>query len=422
LAEGTQYDAIVLGDGIAGFSAALALREKGKRVAVVYRSSGATSVSSGAWDFGPIPREGGSLAALIASTRWKQVFGSLLSGAELPPPLAVWSESFAAATGALTTLPIACRFESPFILPCTSGGLRRVFAAQAQQAAADIAHASGKRIAVVSARRWRFRADFLSRQWNERAQALGLGVEFHATDLPLEGEGGDVPLTRVAADLSSPQQLEIFGEAVARLSDSVDGLLFPPVFPSFAAFETVRAATKFPIAESLASTEPVAGYRLHRAMGEALDRLGVERIAVQQLQVQPAGGRVRELSVVFPGDRGGATLKAEAFVLATGRFFGGGLQSGFARVEETVLALPLHQQADGPRIVERRAVVEGRAEWDRLGVRVDAHYHPLAEDGKPAFQNLVACGSLLGGVDFAAAQIGLGFFATTGRHCVASLT
>lgn len=52
-----SFDAIVLGGGggIAGFSAALALREKGKRVAVVFRGSGASSVSSGAWDFRPIP-------------------------------------------------------------------------------------------------------------------------------------------------------------------------------------------------------------------------------------------------------------------------------------------------------------------------------------------------------------------------------
>lgn len=157
-------------------------------------------------------------------------------------------------------------------------------------------------------------------------------------------------------------------------------------------------------------------------MAQALRQQGVECIGVQQLHVQPGGGRVRELSVVFPGDRGGAILKAEVFVLASGRFFGGGLQSGFTRVEESILALPIYQQAEGARIAERRAVVEGRADWDRLGVRVDSEYRPLAEDGKPAYQNLVACGSILGGVDFAKAKIGLGFFATTGRLCVASLT
>jgi glycerol-3-phosphate dehydrogenase subunit B len=415
-----SFDAIVLGNGIAGFSAALALREKGKRVAVVFRGSGATSVSSGAWDFGPVPTSGGSLASLLAG-EWKAVFGASLYGAPQPPPEAAWSESFAAVAGALSTLPIACRFESPYVLPCTSGGLRRVFAAQASQVAADLSRASSKRIAVVSARRWRFRGDFLSRQWNDRAHALGLGVEFRATDLPLEGEGWDIPLTRVAADLCAEKNWVAFRDAVGRLSDSVDGLLFPPVFPSHAAFESVRGVTKIALAESLASTEATPGFRLRKAIDLALAQQGVECIEVQQLQVQPAGGRVRELSVVFPGDRGGATLKAEAFVLASGRFFGGGLQSGFSRVEESILALPVYQQGLGPRISERRSVVEGKADWDRLGVRVDDQYRPLAEDGKAAYQNLVACGSIVGGVDYAANQIGLGFFATTGRLCVASL-
>lgn len=125
-----------------------------------------------------------------------------------------------------------------------------VFAAQASQAGADLARASGKRIAVVSARRWRFRGDLLSRQWNERCAALNLGVEFRATDLPLEGEGWDIPLTRVAADLMAEKNFEAFREAIARLSDSVDGILLPPIFPSHAAFETVRASTKFAIAEA----------------------------------------------------------------------------------------------------------------------------------------------------------------------------
>lgn len=413
------FDAVVVGDGLAAFAAASALREQGKSVAQVYQGSGATSVSSGAWDFGPIAQSGGSFSSQLAGEAWKQTFKMLLWETKLFPSAEEWTSSFAAVAGELgQLLPVSCRFDSAFLLPCTSGGLRQVYAAQAIQAAADPILRAKQRVALVSARNWRFRADLLCRQWNHMAKRFGLTVEFRSVDLPSEGEGWDVPLARVSAELQNAKRIDSFRDGLARLGDSVDALLLPPVFPSHAAFEHVRKAVPFPVAEALASTEPTAGYRLHEAIRQTLERLGVKRFFAKRLDVQPAGGRIRDLTALSQG--AGVTLKADLFVLASGRYFGGGLRAGFQRVEETVFGLPLYQ--DSERVSERRVVVEGRVDWSRLGVRVDEDLRPLAEDGKPAFQNLVACGSVLGGVDYAANQIGLGFFALTGRRCVASVT
>lgn len=421
MADSYAFDTIVIGSGLAGFAAALALKEKSKRVALVFKASGATSVSSGSWDLGPIPREGASLSALLTSNPWQKIFSDLLLDSVLP----LSAEEIQANLGATLevfkeALPFSTAFDRSFLLPCMSGGLRRTFCVQESQAAADLHAPRGKRYALVGSRRWRFRADLLSRQWNEELRKRGSSVEFRALDLPLEGEGWDIPLTRVSAGLERNEiALDQLKEAIARLSDSVDGMVLPPIFPSAAAFEAVRSSTILPIAEALAWTEPVAGYRLWKAMQRVLDEKSIPSFSVQQIQVQPAGGRIRDLTVLFPASKGWTSLKADSFVLASGRFFGGGLQGSFHRFEESIFALPLYSSRT-VRIAERGATLEIPGVTSTLGLQLDKEYRPLAEDGKPSFQNLVAAGSIVGGVDYVRHQVGLGWFCFTGRRSVAS--
>lgn len=393
------FDAVVIGDGLAGFAAALTLRKAGKSVAILTRGSGATSVSSGLWDFGPVV-DAGSFAD--SCEKWRGPFSDLQMEGGLPIVAEQWTAGCEEVIAAfLPHLAIARRWESPYLLPSMSGKLRAGFVAQIIQSRGDLQTGGARRISVLGSKRWRFRGDLLSRQWNESAKRRGIAVEYRALDLPLEGEAWDIPLTRVSADLAArPVEGERLRDAVARIAETSDGLLFPPIFPNDAVFRLVSGEGKLPVAEALSWTEPVAGFRLHEAMRAVLAENQVERFPTQQIKVQTGAGTVRELTAL--GRSGWTTLRASTFVLASGRYFGGGLSAGMQRTVESIFALPLHGVGDA------------------IGVKVDASFRPLAEDGKPAFQNLHACGAILGGLDCAGLGIGLGFFAWSGRQSVAS--
>jgi anaerobic glycerol-3-phosphate dehydrogenase len=218
----TEWDALVLGAGLTGFAAACALAEKGKKVAVIFQDTGATSLSSGSWDLGP-PSEGMPLARALESAAWREAYTPLLFEGEAPGKASTLQEDLKAVASAFKeTLPMQLSFETPLLLPCLSGGLRHTYCAQEIQAAGNLSAANGKKFALVASRRWRFRADLLCRQWNDRLKKIGSSAEFRAVDLPLEMEGWDIPLSRVCADLAVSEGARVrFQEALGRFNDSV---------------------------------------------------------------------------------------------------------------------------------------------------------------------------------------------------------
>jgi glycerol-3-phosphate dehydrogenase subunit B len=123
------------------------------------------------------------------------------------------------------------------------------------------------------------------------------------------------------------------------------------------------------------------------------------------------------------GENETSLFEAKCFVLATGKFLGGGLRVSYRELGETLFSLPLFCN-------RTRGTLRYRAElpwmdrsfadeqpWATLGVRVDQGWRPVDGAGSPLFENLVACGSILAGADLAREGLGLGFAAYTGREC-----
>ncbi|MCB0406081.1 MAG: FAD-binding protein, partial [Bdellovibrionales bacterium] len=116
-------------------------------------------------------------------------------------------------------------------------------------------------------------------------------------------------------------------------------------------------------------------------------------------------------------------LRAQRHVLASGKFFGGGVQMQFERLVEPLFGLPLFwsRQEEG---VEKRAqlpwsdrsFLEAQT-WSQLGVWVNENWQPIGNDGLPVLNNLWACGSVIGGLDFARERVGLGFMVYSGGQC-----
>jgi glycerol-3-phosphate dehydrogenase subunit B len=95
-------------------------------------------------------------------------------------------------------------------------------------------------------------------------------------------------------------------------------------------------------------------------------------------------------------------FRADAYILATGRHIGGGLQAGRDTTEPLLDLGVFHDGAPaasmGTRLHHLKYLDPG--EEMRIGVMTDKRLHPLREDGTVAFNNLYAAGAILGGYDY----------------------
>jgi glycerol-3-phosphate dehydrogenase subunit B len=227
---------------------------------------------------------------------------------------------------------------------------------------------------------------------------------------------------RLARALEDPAAQAALGPALAGLGGAERLLLFPPVLGLDGAEQVrgwLREATGSRVAELVGSPAlALAGWRLDRALQRALSRAGVELRSARALGVEREGARVAALRVAAGGAE--ERLALDALVLAAGRFVGGGVVERDGALAEPLLGLPLFDLAgrrvDGvsPRRLVRRDY-EGEQPLFAAGVRTDARLRPLAADGAP-LANAFAAGDLLGGFDPARERSGLGVALLSGRR------
>jgi len=438
---------VVVGGGLAGASAALELAREGVEATLVRAEPGATALGWGTLDVaGAVPgsrrlrwraplREAplvgaDRLAILIgtfASHPYARVFGRD-ARSEAGAAAERVKEVVAALAAALAPHGLALEgsLDENRLLADAHGIVRVtdfVFGAAAGGNLAEVPEIAWVSLAGLPADPARVA---LRRLAAERA-ALGLTpVPARSVELRLPGA---LPLdspARLAAALDRP-------EAFAELARAADAArpeagagrlwLFPPVLGldrAAANLAALRERLGAPVAETLAAVpDATPGYRLHRALEAALAAAGVALRRGRVTRLESGGGRFR--AVVFEDEVGEPVrLDADAVVLATGRFIGGGLRERGGAVEEPILGLPV-VDGRGERVDGRPARASVRRRYLDLhplfaaGVSSDARLRPTTgADASPVAPNLFAAGDLLAGFDPARDRTGLGVALVTG--------
>lgn len=155
------------------------------------------------------------------------------------------------------------------------------------------------------------------------------------------------------------------------------------------------------------------GVRLADLLREELLEAGVDHLqgrSVLGLKSRDGG---------FDVDLFQQTLEADRVLLATGRFFGGGLSATRSGVHEVLIGLPVEQ------------VPESRDGWhmesflgapghpiNRAGLRADAAFRPLDAGGAVVDENLYAAGAILAGHDWVREKSGAGISVASGHAAV----
>jgi len=177
-----------------------------------------------------------------------------------------------------------------------------------------------------------------------------------------------------------------------RLSGDQNGRRAPSVTNTRALVAYPPGFTNLPDGgfELLASPPSPHGWRLQQAIG-----LGALRSAVEGLQVD--GERI------VAAKSADKAFRANAFVLATGHYIGGGLHKNGA-TSEPLLNLGVFHEGQAVATLGTRLqhmdYLEPAQEF-RSGLATDERLRPLDEAGRAPFENLFAAGSVLGGYDYA---------------------
>ena len=416
---GLEADVLVVGGGMAGALAALAARASGARVALVRRSPGATALSSGAISVAPHrpahPNEP------LAGRRGPLESARALAAASPDHPYAVLGvdalgDALAFASHALDPL-LAPALDRPRVLPTAFGSAASAALCQRSMEAGDLLAVRGTLAVAGLAGHLAFDAGLVAAGLERYAARGGPPARAIALELP----GLVSPTARpheLARALEAPGAAEALGGALrAALPASAGAALLPPVLgldPGARVAERAAAAAGLPVAETLSDVPSVPGLRLQRAIDGALRDAGVVCVTAGI----GAGW-------VFPGepvDAGGTPVTARAWVLATGRFVGGGIARRGV-LAEPALRLAV-QAAEGREAGVHLAVrpaasltVRDRRDHQPLlsaGLRVDAALRPLDERGGVVHPRLLAAGAVLGGHEQATDGTGLGVAILTG--------
>lgn len=410
-------DVLVVGGGMAGAIAALSAKKAGARVMVVRRALGATALSSGAIDVATDPTAlPGELAAhlippeeaarQVARRRPDHPYAVL--SAQLPR----LGEALRFAADALPEL-LAPPSGKNALLPTPVGTVKPAAMAQRAQLAADVATLP-ERVAVVEL--------LVTQAYDGRLIAGGLQAAAAALQKPLAvtvvqsrffGKVEDAlrPAYELAERLDAPGAPEGLAEDLKHvLPQDAQAVVLPPILgrarPDFAA-RLSAALGGLPCVELLSTAPSVPGIRLQESLDRAIEKAGIERLEAEV---------VRREGLSFATGEGKA-LRADAVVLATGKYIGGGIVRR-ERFIEPVLGLPVYaegQWLDAQYVGDLLSdQLQDEQVAFRAGVRIDAALRPLGRDGLPAHAKIYAAGSVISGYDPAWDKTGLGVAIFTG--------
>lgn len=433
-------DVLVVGAGVAGFSAALSAAMQGASVEVVSAHAGATVLAGGAWDvcsdlyasIDEVIRPLRTIAEEIETRAYEDEYHpyARLGSARLD----LIQEAHKHVLGALGIYRPLDLHDKGVLVGTDLGLLRR--AATAQNAILDMSAGSfdtsvsstvptALMTAVVSLVGDRTTdATFLAASWTDLMSLTRKSRVFSPVEIDFFRRKDDALLHphEVAAIGDSEDGAVRIADALksALLKGNFSSVLLPPLLGHRRddVQRKLEQAVGLPVGEWLAPLAGPQGLRLQRRIDEVLVAKKCVRTegAVREVAVTPTGSEVRFVD--------GSVRRAGAVVLATGKHVGGGLVMRDGNLAESLAGLPVY--VDG-RVQTLGSSSEGRdpvllfgndpfagGPGFRAGVGYDDSLRARGRRGDAASADLFVAGALLEGIEPSRDGTGLGCCATTG--------
>jgi glycerol-3-phosphate dehydrogenase subunit B len=386
-----MHDAVVVGGGLAGLTAALRLAQEGKRIVVVAKGVGATNLTGGTIDvlgYAPVRVESPRRAIPeLVEQRPDHPYARL--------DLDLVERSLSWLCEAVRPLGYTGGLDENLLLPSAVGAERPTALAPASMVAGDLR--DHPRVLVAG-----FRAlkDFYPAYVADNLVTAGYAARATVLDAnPRPGEADVNGLVYAAALDADAEFRRRLGEQLAAAARPGESIGLPAILgveDAPAVWSEVQERAGVPVFEIPTLPPSVPGRRIHLLLASALRDAG-GRVIVGAVAVGAESTNGRLDAVVVQDAARRRPYRAGAFVLATGGVASGGLELELdGSVREPVLGLPVAGVPDG------RPFAPGYLDsqpFARAGLTVDGELRPVDVDGRVVFDNVHAVGAMLGGAE-----------------------
>ena len=362
-----RYDAVVIGAGVAGLTAATRLAEEGATVCVVAKGVGSTHLAPGTvdvlgYDPDPVDSPADSLRSFVDA---HPEHPYAVVGPEVVPPAVAWFSERVAA-GPMSPYRYVGSLERNLLLPTAVGAARPSAVVPETMAGGDLG--DSRAVCVVGVPVLRdFGATLCA------ANISGSGVDAHAVEIEIDVGRADANALGLARRFDDAAFREEFARALApQLRDS-ERVGVPAMLGTrdpHGVWTELEQRLERPVFEIPTPPPSVPGMRVYAALTAALRTAGGRLVLGSAVSgVEREGDRVSAVRAHASGHD--MRYEAGSFVLASGGFASGGLALDSDWVtRETLMGLPV-RGAPGPG--EPRFVAEYFSEQPmaRAGIDVD---------------------------------------------------
>lgn len=436
-----DYDVIVIGSGIAGTLAAINAART-KRVAVVRKGYGATALSSGAFDIaGRAGKRGRPFKGILSLP---EAIGNILDNEPLHPysilSTAFTGDRFNEFSGMVRTIgdqlfdelgADGVRYEGSWentaIIPNQHGTFKLTSFCQSSMISGNLTRLIGRVLLFIGFERTavhnRTRTSFITDTLSKYGLASFKGIDCANIDLQPHGircDGYDfISLASMMDNAEySKRVLGILRQSLDRME--YEHAFLPPIMGIANHRDVLKMFTDSfgdTVSEFMSPHSSAPGLRLQYTLDRVLSRHGVAIIDGDAAGTGP-GDAIKTIRVSFKDGRK-ASLSADSFVLATGKFISGGVVNG-RMWQEAVFGLPvfigMHRVRDPFPMDHLTDDPFDDQELFSIGVRTDSSLRPVDADGRAVYKNLHAAGSVLSGYNYLYDKTGMGTAMITGAR------
>ncbi len=379
-----KFDTIIIGGGLSGMISAIVskIHQPQKKIAIITFGAGSTPMMSGTIDFLSfinrkyIPSPDAGIAELSEDHPYRKI------GLETIRRAVDWFKKFTAER----SLPYDGDLNHQLPVITTLGTIKPACLAQTSMDASPIKFSN--KIVVVGLKNFK---DFSSKVAAEKLQDRFRDKTVEAVDIDLISADGRDPLLMDAARfLDTDEGIRKFVELVKNRVEPKILFVTPPIFgtrgmSSHNAAESQLGAT---IIETTCIPPSPPGMRLQNLFLEAVEDLDIDLFEHMKI-IESTVENNRAVSITTSSKK---VFEADRFVLATGNFFGGGIDmKSFTEPVENIFNLPVYFESDENSWTNEN-FFESQG-FARTGILVDENLHSIILD------NVQIIGKNLGGFD-----------------------
>ena len=389
-----KLDTFIIGGGLSGLFSALVLKSKHpeKKIAVATFGSGSLPMSSGTIDF------------LSRDDRGKFLKSPLAGIQKLPnhhPYKKIGIESIKQAVeffrdfSAEWSLPYDGSLERQTPVVTSLGTIKSAALTQISMDASPLKYA--QKIIVVGINGVK---DFFPNVLVENLQKIFPRKQIESVNIDfISNPRRDPLILDIARILDSNEGIQKFADQLKSKVESKTMFITPPIFGTSGASShgAAESLLESKICETTCLPPSPTGIRLQKILRDSLHKLGIGILENMKI----VSSEIKNRRVKSVKTSSGKIFEADRFILATGKFFSGGIEMNqFNSPREPIFNLPIFfEPSENQWSHEDFFMPQG---FEKTGILIDENLRPIDASGKLILENVAIIGEILGGFDFTA--------------------